>query len=452
MYVDVMYLSSPITLFVPIYSPPSPSLPSRRPLLQLQGKDEDILKKSEELTTLRAELRELQLNAPLLEARNTRLREEHEAAQEELHALRETLHTLEPKLSRLEPELGALQREREQWVRKKLQMEAELEELRPWGQLVDDLAAELEQVNDMPSISLTAGADGTSAGGRRDAADEAKAPGSPSSTLHSSSDSGGVVPPSQQQFHSPYSSGASRGSPAARGQKTPSSSTCAASSSGSTVLSLSQKHSMWVGLPSLRKLSAPLYNNIRALAHDLHSTEVRCLDLERSLQRLRGETGLSQRQVDARLQQYEEATTADRALIRSLTDRAAAAEDEVATLRRAKNALEQIKVVLTSYPGDMVELRKSLFPETSSGADADDNNSARTGVKTTVAADSRSGPDSERDGYSDRHEGRGTEAESSEEKRLKTIAMIEKVGLRLIFLRVQAFILLMMSDSILSPK
>jgi hypothetical protein len=249
---------------------------------------------------LRSQLRELQSSAPSMESDNARLRERLKFVQDEVGILRESVNVLEPKLARLEPELNLLRSERDGWHTERQQLDAELSRLRPLGRLLMDLSAELQELNNLAARAHNSGSG-------------------------SAQDSPGASSPA--------------GRPSLFDQG----------------VSLSQRHSLWVGLPSLRALNATLYENIRRLAHDLHAKESHCSELVGKLHHVTTEMESTSRSNETQWQLLTRQQEASAQTIQRLTDLVTSSERELNTLRGHRITVDQIRSVLASYPGKFLE-------------------------------------------------------------------------------------------------
>jgi DNA repair exonuclease SbcCD ATPase subunit len=249
---------------------------------------------------LRSQLRELQSSAPSMESDNARLRERLKFVQDEVGILRESINVLEPKLARLEPELNLLRSERDGWHTERQQLDAELSRLRPLGRLLMDLSAELQELNNLAARAHNSGSG-------------------------SAQDSPGASSPA--------------GRPSLFDQG----------------VSLSQRHSLWVGLPSLRALNATLYENIRRLAHDLHTKESHCSELVGKLHHVTTEMETTSRSNETQWQLLTRQQEASAQTIQRLTDLVTSSERELNTLRGHRITVDQIRSVLASYPGKFLE-------------------------------------------------------------------------------------------------
>jgi chromosome segregation ATPase len=292
-------------------------------ITQNQEKDLELNRKNEELMKLRVQVQEHQLKAPTLDAEIHRLRENLTFAQNELSLLRESVNVIEPKLTRLEPELNLLRDEREAWLQQQRSMESELIKLRPIGRMLSDITSELVQLSDL--------SDANAAGNHAIAGASAES----------------------------IATG-SFGSSAGRGFAGASSGASAADTAGSMEsqgISLSQRHSLWVGLPSIRSLNATLYENIRRLAHDLHAKEVQANDLHARLQYLTADAEQCARSNESQWQQLSRQQEAASQTIQRLTDLVNTTEKELVSLRANRITVDQIRAVLGSYPGNVSELK-----------------------------------------------------------------------------------------------
>lgn len=297
-------------------------------LLQLQGKDEEILKYSEELVKLKAKVRDYEYSVPGLTSDKSRIEQELDETRQQLINAQRSLRELEPELERIRPEYMELRSERGMWQLERSQLKQEINRLQPLQQLLDDLHSGIMGLNHMDagagggfkSSHGSAGVGESKIGSLEDLAMRSPRayPGTPGGLSEASTP---PAPPPPLTAVSP-----------------------------SNTPELSQRHSMWVALPQLRNLSAPLYEKIRSLAHDLHIKEMQCLEMQRNLVRLRSEANVGRRESEARAKQLQIVHDGTNHTIAALQERVAASEAEADHNRGAKALLEQIKVVMASYP------------------------------------------------------------------------------------------------------
>lgn len=234
-----------------------------------------------------------------MESDNTRLRERLKFLQDEVNILRDSVNVMEPKLARIEPELNMLRNERDGWLTERLEMDAELSKLRPIGRQLSDLSSELQQLNELAEKA----------------------------NLSASKAAGGTA------TYSPTKSVFDQG------------------------VSLSQRHSLWVGLPSLRTLNSTLYESIRRMAHDLHSKEMHCSELIARLHHVTTEMENNSRNSESQWLQLSRQQESAAQTIQRLSELVNTTEKELSALRSNRITVDQIRVVLASYPGNFAELK-----------------------------------------------------------------------------------------------
>ncbi|KAJ1435254.1 hypothetical protein B484DRAFT_417182 [Ochromonadaceae sp. CCMP2298] len=222
----------------------------------------------------------------------------------EVGVLRQSVAVLEPNMARLEPELNLLRKEKAKWDVERYELQTELDKLRPVGVLLGEIGREIGQLN-----ALAAGED---AGG----GDEGKVEGS----MGGSGGGGGGV-------------GMGVG------------------------VSLSQRHSLWVGLPSIRHLHPPLYENIRRLSSDLSIAEAHLHTLAAALAGKNADLLAYSRQHEVQFAQLSAAADSSAATQQRLSEALRVAEKEAGGLRGNRIVVDQIRCVLASHPGSFADLR-----------------------------------------------------------------------------------------------
>lgn len=111
---------------------------------------------------------------------------------------------------------------------------------------------------------------------------------------------------------------------------------------------LSQKHVMWCGIPALRRLSAPLYDQIRAMFQDLRKVEKDLNDCrgnyEVDVDELKETLQSNKRDLD----QKEAIVQASKSQIEKLTSRLEESDAECSKRREVSAVLDNIRLVLKS--------------------------------------------------------------------------------------------------------
>lgn len=303
-------VSNHLLYFVSICSP------SFKRIVQLKEREKELEQEHQQHSVTKALLYDMELAMPILQKDNATLNQRLEFIEQELFVCRQTLSTVEPKLARAEPEVDRLRSEAEELRLTNANISKELAEVKHIKSLLSDLT------NEITSVNSVSGADGkvfreTDFGG-----------GQLADTVNS-----------KTTVSSSLNSGTGRNSH----------------------LSYSQKHSLWIGVPSIRNVNVALYENIRSMAHDLKKAEAQCLEVARELERSRSDSEVINRnhelKIAALTQQIESAHT----VIDTLNDNLEKAQGELNRARSAVLAAEQIKVVLTSFPGKLLELMSSVL-------------------------------------------------------------------------------------------
>lgn len=275
--------------------------------LQMKLRDEMLEGIEEELRVAKSRVHELQLKEARFESDNTSLRQRLEAEGEEVEKLRTMLRQVQPRARELEPEVERLRSEREAWQVERGQLLAEVYRMRPMDEALAQLAADLAEMRPPsarePLFSTTS---------------------SPSPTPASTS-------PRERPDRSKHDTGLSR-------------------------LSLSQQHSMWIGLPSLRQINSVLYERIRGLFHDLNNVEKECKDHQRDCIDLKEELQLLRRSTEREHSNFKDVMESSESTAQSLKRKCDDMEKELARCRSARLVLDQIKTVLPSFPGGVEAL------------------------------------------------------------------------------------------------
>jgi FtsZ-binding cell division protein ZapB len=214
-------------------------------------------------------------------------------SEEQVTSLHRELSTTRPKLLALEPEVGELRREKAAWQEERRQLRGELEALRQAEQSLAQLAADLELAKELPPGTSvlnplprpsTTGTDreDNNSGALRGRHSEARRRGygqrySSLQEQREYTDRGGGGSRSASRRRSASASPDRRHR---RGRHH-------ASDEESVPISRSQAYAAWTTLPSLRRLSPALYENIRRMSADLHRSEAQRAELEAAVTSLR---------------------------------------------------------------------------------------------------------------------------------------------------------------------
>lgn len=120
--------------------------------------------------------------------------------------------------------------------------------------------------------------------------------------------------------------------------------------SKSPAFSLSQQHSLWVGLPSLRNFHPSLYEKIRQLIQDLNQTERSLQDTQQDYHLLHGQYDQITKELNDKLEYYQQLHEQSSSKITLLTNKLSTLESELLQNRDSKALLHQIKVILYAHP------------------------------------------------------------------------------------------------------
>ncbi len=284
--------------------------------MKLKSKDEELLQKSEEFIVLKMKVQEHDAARPVLLEENQNLRIRNQGMEKEVQRLRHIIHELEPKVKSLEPMIPRLEKEMEEYRQHKVQMTLESQELKKYRQLVEDLHKDFDLVD---ASNRTEG-----------------------TTLSSSNDI--KKREKKSSSFSPSKSVSWISAPSTIGDSVTPNNT-------NPTLSLSQLHSMWIGLPSLRNLSPILYEKIRHLANDLHLKECESNELKQTLSTVDSNLANANQELMRLRQHSQDQHQHDQESVLQVTHKLYEAENELTRLRDTQHILEQIKMVLLAYPG-----------------------------------------------------------------------------------------------------
>jgi hypothetical protein len=121
-----------------------------------------------------------------------------------------------------------------------------------------------------------------------------------------------------------------------------------------------QAHSAWIGTPSLRQLSPVLYDNIRRLAQDLYKRETQCHELEAKIRDMKMVHASMEESVVRQKAIASNSIEKQSTSMEYYKKRADDADAEIMRLRSSKTTLDQIRYLLLSYPGGLVQLESLL--------------------------------------------------------------------------------------------
>jgi DNA repair exonuclease SbcCD ATPase subunit len=203
---------------------------------------------------------------------------------------------MEPRVAQLEPEVLKLRGEREQWMEERARLLHELNQLRPLDEALAKLTTELLDVKMF---------------------DEEAASPIPAQTredVQSNTNNVRRKPPSKK-------------------------------------IPTSRQHAAWIGIPCLRSLCPTLYDFIRKLSGDLIRCEAECEELTASVHVLKSDIAQAQQQHSINQQRLLHSNELSDAALSECRDRVLQLESELVRARNAKTVLEQLRVVLLSFPG-----------------------------------------------------------------------------------------------------
>lgn len=289
---------------------------------QSKSKDSELISLANEVTVLTTQLVEYRIVVPRLEEDNKQLRDRCRSSDSETQLLRESLGVFESKLHRLEPELKLLRSERESMLQEKYSLEAEATKLRPLGRILVEMSRDIAQVNEMFSLPSQ-----VSAAARSDRNNNTLHPNKPSSEVE-------VGDREEDIAALPSSEGGEEES-----------------------LLQSQKHTLWVGLPSIRALHGGLYENIRRLARDLQEKELQLNETVGKYTSLQKEYHKAKADNEHIHQQLSTLQRESSQVIHQLTESNLKSDKEIVKLRGLAEIIDQIRSsIVNSYPSSIMQL------------------------------------------------------------------------------------------------
>jgi len=290
--------------------------------VQSKNKDHEISSLANEVTVLTNQLVEYRIVVPRLEEDNKQLQDRCRSSDSEVQLLRESLGIFESKVQRLEPEVKLLRSERESILQEKYNLEAEATKLRPLGRILVEMSRDIAQVNEMVSsytpAAIVSLPSQVSARAER-------------STPHQSKDTSDVAVDDQDGV--------------------------SATERGEAEALMSQKHTLWVGLPSIRALHGGLYENIRRLARDLQDKELQLSDTSTKYTSLQSEYQKTKAYNENISQQLSTLQRESSQTIYQLTEINMKNEREIVKLRGLAEIIEQIRsAIVNAYPSSIMQL------------------------------------------------------------------------------------------------
>lgn len=295
---------------------------------QLRCKDEELLEKSENIILLKTKLQEYEITIPLLNNDNQQMKTKLQTLEQEISSYKQIIHDIEPKLQYYEPYCQELMKELQEKEKKCKILEQENIQYKHSYDLIIALQQDLDD---------SEGGGGGGGGGR---GAEKKENSSFSSSLPNSPVAG-------------RRSGNNNQLPVRFTLDSPSPKTVKDDNNSATVgdyLSLSQQHSLWIGLPSIRNLHPKLYEKIRILSQDLYKKEIEVQQLtnqltiiEQDYNQLKQETSEQLTHQTKQNHHYQEKS---QQYYQQIIDY----EKQVLHHQETTHLLQQIKTILKSYP------------------------------------------------------------------------------------------------------
>jgi chromosome segregation ATPase len=269
---------------------------------QNKARDDASHQMERQIRVLNNRVHELELANSSADTHVKSLSEKLKRKSEELEIARAGINNIEPRVAQLEPEVTKLRAERESWMEERVRLNHELSTLRPIDETLAKLTTELLEVK--------------------------------------------ILEENHAHSNALLAASASKD----KRQK--------------KVLA-SRQHAAWIGIPCLRSLCPTLYDFIRRLSADLTHTESIVEELEASVNVLRSDLETAHAQHTQDQMRLLHANELSDAALTECRDRVLTLESELVRVRSAKTVLEQLRVVLLSFPGgievlfDAVGLQKT---------------------------------------------------------------------------------------------
>ena len=118
----------------------------------------------------------------------------------------------------------------------------------------------------------------------------------------------------------------------------------------------SQLHATWTNLPTIRHLSASLANKIRVLLNDLYKREIAMRDYDANLLVLQGKYDSNHNYFNEEMTKLQTINTSNERKILELKEKLLSSDEELMRIRGSRTTMDQIRLVLLSYPGGIQTL------------------------------------------------------------------------------------------------
>lgn len=257
-------------------------------LMQIREKDDNFHQISEELKLSVVKIRDYETIIPNLKAENETFKDSLISKDTEIKDLKTQLETVNPLISQYEPELLLLRSEKLEWSKVNSKLKLEIERLTSLDKAVIELEQELGRITS--SVSL------------------------------------------QQHGSSSLSTPSGKSS----------------SPSSSSPVSLSQKHTVWTSLPTIRRISSSLYEKIRSMGYDLHRTEVELNECQAHSNSLKNELESMKKELENELLRVGKSHELSNKLIEDYKNKISQTEAELTDFRSMKTIIQQIKHTIHS--------------------------------------------------------------------------------------------------------
>jgi chromosome segregation ATPase len=242
----------------------------------LRVKDEELLNKSEEMILLKTRIQEFETSLPLIHKELNNTKNKLHQLEKENSQYSATIHELEPKLQYLEPFTQQLQKEFADLEKKKKLLEDENYQYKSSYDLIMNLNNDLNDIDGESPINNKSVTFDQSMMATASSSSTPFKSASKASSLNNNPASSFLLspppPPSTTRSNNNLSRQNSQENVLANNTE--------------NYLTLSQQHSLWISLPSIRNLNPKLYEKIRTLSQDLYKREIDYQNLMNNYQKL----------------------------------------------------------------------------------------------------------------------------------------------------------------------
>jgi hypothetical protein len=239
----------------------------------LKAKDEELLKKTEDIIILKSKLQEHEIAQPFLTNELTAIKSRLSDVEKELQSKRQQLFDLEPRLHHLEPLASRLMAENAELQQRTHSLENEVYQLRAMAQLVTNVNQEIEELDFILSNQKSVqqyGGNTVTTPLKSAQKQQHRRSNSVSKSRHVRILKEGEEGDLMEQLSS--SNPPIPDSPYANSPGAPPPPPAQEKDEGN-YLTAAQRHAQWIGLPAIRQLNSKLYDKLRLILQDLYVLE-----------------------------------------------------------------------------------------------------------------------------------------------------------------------------------